>query len=147
MYEFLKGLHNIVRWVVLLGGIAAVVLALRGLFTRAAWSDLERRVGTIFAGSIHLQLVIGFILYFVSPFIQGGMRDFGAAMGNPELRFFLVEHMVIMILAAVAAQVGSSMAKKAPNDRAAFTRASVGFVLALALIFYGIPWDRPALPF
>lgn len=147
MYEFILGLHNIVRWIVLLAGIAAVVVALRGLFTRANWGDTERRIGSIFAGSIHLQVVIGFILYFVSPLIRSGMSDFGAAMSDPNLRFFLTEHLVIMILAAIVAQVGASLARRAKTDRAAFTRASVGFVLALALIFYGIPWDRPALPF
>ncbi|MEX2534886.1 MAG: hypothetical protein WD273_04720 [Trueperaceae bacterium] len=146
MFEFLRGLHNLLRWVVLLGGVAALVLALRGLLTSARWTGRERGISAAFAGSLHLQVLVGIVLYLVSPLVRGGMSDFGVAMGNDTVRFFLVEHGLIMILAAVAAQVGSSMARHANNDRASYLRATVGFAIAMALILYGIPWDRSVLP-
>lgn len=145
MYEFLKGLHNLLRWIVLLGGIWALLAALRGLFSRAQWTASERRAGTIFAGSLHLQVLLGVLLYLVSPIVRGGFGDFGRAMGDDVTRFFLVEHLAVMILAAVAAQVGLSTARRAA-DRRSFIRASIGFGLAMLLILYGIPWWRPLLP-
>ena len=146
MYELLKGLHNILRWVVVLGGVYALVTAYRGLFSRAPWTTSDQRAGLIFTSSLNLQLVLGLLLYFVSPLIQGALQNMGAAMGNDQLRFFTVEHASIMILAIVAAQLGYSLAKRAPDDRAKFVRASVGYTVAALLVAYAIPWWRPLLP-
>lgn len=146
MYELLKDLHNILRWVVVLGGLYALFTSFRGLFGRAAWTAADRRAGLIFTSSLNLQLVVGLLLYFVSPLVQGALQNMGAAMGNDELRFFAVEHLTIMILAVVAAQLGYSLARRAASDRAKFVRASVGYTVAALLVAYAIPWWRPLLP-
>lgn len=146
MYEFLRGLHNLLRWIVLLGGVSAIILTVRGLLTRAEWTGRERGIGAAFTGSLHLQVLVGLLLYLVSPIVRGGFADFGAAMGDADTRFFLVEHGLIMILAAVSAQVGLSLARRASTDRARYLRATVGFVLAMLLIFYAIPWGRSLIP-
>ncbi|MCA9835270.1 MAG: hypothetical protein KC422_00080 [Trueperaceae bacterium] len=148
MYIFLKALHSIVRWIVVLGGVYAIILALRGLFTKAHWGINEKRAGLIFTNALNIQFVIGLILYFISPL---GARlfsagDMAAVMGNKIQRFFAVEHLTIMILALVAAQLGYSLAKRAKTDQAKFVRASVGYVLAGLLLAYGIPWWRPLFP-
>lgn len=146
MYEFIKGLHNLLRWVVLLGGVSALVLMLAGLASRSAWTGRERGVGAAFAGSLHLQVLVGLLLYVISPIVRGGWRDLGTAMGNDATRFFLVEHLAVMILAAGAAQVGLSLARRAATDRARYVRALAGFGIAMLLILYGIPWWRPLVP-
>lgn len=146
MYELLKGLHNILRWVVVLGGLYALFTAFRGLFSRAAWTAGDQRAGLIFTSSLNLQLVVGLLLYFVSPLIQGALQNMSAAMGNDKLRFFAVEHATIMVLAVIAAQLGYSLAKRADSDRAKFVRASVGYTVAALLVAYAIPWWRPLLP-
>lgn len=147
MYELIKGLHNIVRWVVVFGGVYALVTALRGLFTGATWGATDKRAGVIFTSALGLQLILGILLYFVSPYIQGLMgAGMDTVMANSEARFFVVEHFTVMLLALVAAQLGYSLGKRAPSDRAKFVRSSVGYVLAALLIAYGIPWWRPLLP-
>jgi hypothetical protein len=146
MYEFLRGLHNLMRWVVLLGGAWALVAVVRGLVARSAWTPAVRRAGAIFAGVLSLQFVIGLLLYVVSPLVRGGFGDFGSAMSNDVTRFFLVEHLLIMLLAVASAQIGLSTARRAEGDRAKFVRATIGFGLSIALILYGIPWWRPLLP-
>lgn len=146
MYDFLRGLHNLLRWIVLLGGVSAIVITLRGLLTRAEWTGRERGIGAAFAGSLHLQVLVGLLLYLVSPIVRGGFADFGAAMGDPDTRFFLIEHGLIMVLAAVSAQLGLSLARRAMTDRARFLRASIGFALATLLVLYAIPWGRSLVP-
>jgi hypothetical protein len=149
-YEILKGLHNIVRWVVVLGGLYAVVLSLQGFFTRTAWTATVQRAGLIFTSALNIQLVLGILLYFVSPYIQGlmsGMRiDMGAIMADRQSRFFAIEHWFTMILAVIIAQVAYSLAKRARDDRSKFVRSSIGYTLAALLIAYGIPWWRPLFP-
>jgi ABC-type dipeptide/oligopeptide/nickel transport system permease component len=147
-YQILKGLHNIIRWVVVLGGIYAIVTSLQGLFNNGKWTDTNKRAGLIFTNALNLQFVIGLILFFISPYIKGllasGMSNI---MSNSQSRFFVVEHWFTMILALVAAQLGYSLAKRANTDRAKFTRSSIGYVLAALLMAYGIPWGRPLFPF
>lgn len=146
MYEIIKGLHNILRWVVVLGGIYAIVTALRGLLTGASWTATDKRAGIIFTSALGAQLLVGILLYVISPLIKAAMADMSAAMQSSELRFFVAEHFVIMILALVAAQLGYSLGKRAPTDRAKFMRSSIGYVLAGLLLAYGIPWWRPLFP-
>jgi hypothetical protein len=116
-YEILKGLHNIVRWVVVLGGIYALVLTLQGLFSRAAWTATVQRAGLIFTSALNLQFVLGLILFFISPYIQGLLQaGMSNIMGEREPRFFVVEHWFSMILAIIAAQLGYSLARRAKDD-------------------------------
>ena len=146
MYLFLTGLHNLLRWLVVLGGVVAIVVMVRGLFAGGTWGMVERLSGTVFVRLLDLQIVLGVVLYVISPIVRAGLRDMGAAMSNDVLRFFTVEHTLIMLLAVAAAEVGFGLARRAATDRAKFMRASIGFVLSGLLISYGIPWGRPLIP-
>jgi len=146
MYEALKGIHNILRWVVVLGGLYALYVSFSGLFSRAAWTKRDERAGLIFTSSLNLQLVIGLILYVVSPLTVSAVRNMGAAMGDDELRFFAVEHLSLMLLAVVIAQLGYSLAKRAPDDAVKFRRSAVAYSLAALFIAFATPWWRPLLP-
>lgn len=146
MIEFLTGLHNLLRWVVLIAGVLAIGATLRGLFTRATWTDGVRRLGLVFLSSLHVQLVLGLILYVFSPLVRNALGNMSAAMQSDELRFFVVEHFTLMILAIVAAQLGYSLSKRVEGDRKKFVRASIGYSLAGVLLIVGIPWWRPLIP-
>ncbi len=144
IYTLMLALHNLLRWVVVLGGLYAIITSVQGLVTQTRWSKNHSRAGLIFTSSLHAQLVIGLLLYVVSPYIQGLMGNMSAAMRDTQARFFVVEHLTLMILAIIAAQLGYSLAKRAKSDRAKFIRATVGYVLAAVIILYAIPWEwRP----
>jgi len=147
MYLLIKGLHNITRWVVVFGGIYALITALRGAFAGGTWGANDKRAGVIFTSALALQLILGLILYFISPYISGLIgAGMDVVMSNTEARFFVVEHFIVMLIAVVVAQLGYSLGKRAPTDRAKFVRSSIGYVVAALLIAYGIPWWRPLLP-
>lgn len=146
MYEFLVGLHNLLRWLVLLGAAYALIKSYRGLFSRAVWTPSDKRAGIVYTSLLNLQLVLGLLLYVVSPLVRGAVQDMGAAMANDRLRFFVVEHLTFMILAIVIAQLGYSLGKRAPTDRGKFLRSSVAYTLATVLVLAGIPWWRSFIP-
>jgi hypothetical protein len=146
MFPFVLTLHSLLRWVVLLAGIAAVILALRGWFGRRPWRPLDNRVSLIYMVGMDIQVLLGFLLYFVlSPITTEALADFGAAMGDAELRFWLLEHLFWMVLALVLIHVGRVLIRKAPTDLARHKRASIFFGLALLAILLAIPWMRPLL--
>ena len=149
MYQFLVALHNITRWAVLLLGIFVVIRSFLGWLGKKDWSETDRKAGLFFAISIDIQLLIGFLLYFVfstwglKAILQQGMKF---VMGQSEYRFFAIEHAFYMILAMVFAHLGSALPKKVDESQAKFKRAAIWFGLALLLILAGIPWSRPLFP-
>ena len=147
MYPFILGVHNIVRWVVLVAGILAVVRALLGWFGKKEWSKQDRLVGLIFTSSVDVQLLLGVLLYFVfSPITKGAFNDFGAAMAIKDMRFFAIEHVFYMVLALVFAHLGSALPKRVDDAVSKHKRAAIWFALALLIILAGVPWWRPLFP-
>jgi hypothetical protein len=146
MYVGLLHLHNITRWLVLVAAIYAIVVSIRGLASNKTWAKGDQRAGLIYSSLLGVQLVIGIILYLISPLVQSGLRDMASTMQNSQIRFFVVEHITLMILAVIVAQLGYSLSKRAATDRAKFVRSSIGYVLATVLVLFGIPWWRPFFP-
>ena len=147
MYPVILAIHNIGRWVVLILGIIVVVRGLLGWFGKREWSTMDRKLGVYFTSSIDVQLLVGLILYvFLSPLTTSAFRDFGAVMSNDGLRFFVVEHSVIMLLAVVFAHLGGVYSKRASASKDKYKMAAIWYGLALVAVLLGMPWMRPFLP-
>ncbi len=140
-------LHNITRWLVLIFGLLAVVRAFSGWLGKKGWSKNDDRAGMMFTSTLDLQMLLGLLLYFTSPFMQPILKNFGAALGNSGQRFFAVEHLAVMVLAIVVAHVTRVLVKKAGSDAAKHQRAALGFTLSLVMVLAVIPWFRPLLQF
>jgi hypothetical protein len=147
MYPIILAIHNIVRWVVLLLGVLAAGRALMGWFGKRAWTETDRMTGSFFGIAIDIQFLLGLLLYFfLSPITTAALRDFGAAMSNPAMRFFALEHVLYMVVAIVLAHMGSALARRAASDQIKFRTASIFFSLSVVAILLGMPWMRPLLP-
>lgn len=143
MYIFLLDLHNLLRWVILIVGVIAVVMALRGAFVRAAWSPQQNALGRLFTISVDVQLLVGMLLYFVfSPVTTGAFRHFAAAMKDDHTRFFLVEHLPVMIVAIILIHIGAARSRRVNRAQP----AAIFYTIAMVLVFLAIPWWRPLLP-
>lgn len=146
MYTFMLFSHNIFRWLLLVAGVVAVVMAFVGWLGKKDWSKRDNSVGLVYIILMDVNVLLGFILYlFLSPLTQAAFADFGAAMGNSTLRFFAVEHIFGMLLALVFAHVGRSFSKKAGEPLKKHRTAAIWFTLSLVAVLAMIPWDRPLL--
>lgn len=146
MYPVILGLHNVVRWLVLLAGLWAVWRVWRGWMTRGVWSDKDLNAGRLFAGVANLQFALGILLYAVSPLIRQGFADVGRAMGTQEIRYFMVEHVLMMVVAVALVHVGVARVRKAASDSARFQTATIWWGIALAAMAGFVPWQRPWFP-
>lgn len=147
MYPYVLGLHNIVRWIVLLAGIWAVFLVWRGWLERRQWTDAESRATRVFLGVLDVQFLLGLLLFAVfSPLTRQGFRDFGGAMSDAPVRYFLLEHPLIMLFAIAIAHIGAVQVKRAATDAERFQKASILYGLSLAALAGFIPWARPLMP-
>lgn len=147
MYPILLGLHNLVRWLVLLTGVWAVFLMWRGWLGRRQWTAAESRATSAYIGSLDLQFVLGLLLFAVfSPLTRQAFGDIGAAMRDAPVRYFLLEHPLIMVLALAAAHIGRARIRKSATDADRFQKGSILLGLSLAALAGFIPWARPLLP-
>ena len=149
MYNVVLTLHNIVRWVIILSGIAATIRGVVGWFRKLEWTDAERRIGIVFTMSVDLQLLLGILLYFVfSDWALKAILDKGMSfvMGTSEYRFFAIEHGFYMLVGIVSAHLGNALPKKVADSDKKFKRAALWFGIATFLILIGTPWSRPLFP-
>lgn len=147
MYSLFLTLHNLNRWVVLLTGICAIAMCIWGIVRKTAFTKSENAVHASFLGACHLQLVLGLILYFISPFVTQAFKiGIGNAMKDPDLRFFAIEHVLVMFTAIVLVQTGRSLSKKQTDDMAKHKKALVFFTIGMLLMLSRIPWHRALWP-
>src|SRR5690554_2994764 len=126
MYTGLLHTHNLFRWLVLIALILAVLFAFIGWMGKKEWSKKDKITGLVLTIFMDIQFLIGLILYaFVSPFTKAAFADFGAAMKNADLRFYAVEHILVMVIALVFVHVGKSKSKKAVESSRKLRAAAI----------------------
>lgn len=151
LHQFLRDLHNVMRWVILIAGTSALYISYRGWFGKHRWTETARRTALFFSTALHLQLIVAIGLYSTSPLIETAWQDLGMAMGDRNQRFFSIEHPIQMILAILVATVGYGLAKRATSDSKSYRSAAIAFTITTILIAAAIPWPvsshpRPLLP-
>jgi mono/diheme cytochrome c family protein len=100
----------------------------------------------LFVAALDVQVTLGLTMYlFLSPITRVAIQDPGAAMRSSVLRFFLIEHVLSMTLALVAAHVGRVRMRRATSGPEKHQRTASGVLIALLCILVGIPW--PFLPY
>lgn len=139
--------HSILRWAILLTGIWAVVRALKGVSGKTPFTGADNKAGLFFMISFDLQLLAGLLLYFFfSPLAKTGLQDMGAAMKNPVLRFFTVEHETLAIVAFILVHIGKAKVKKAATAAQKHKLALIFYGITLLLVLVLTPWPfRTAL--
>ena len=142
MYSILKNIHSYWAYLVLLVLILCIFNAINGKINGKDFESRDLRLslfGLIFS---HLQLLIGLILYFVSPwFDQWTNLGMGGVMKDAQTRLFLVEHPFTNILAIALITIGWSAHKHQSDPSKKFLRIALLYGLGLLLLMSRIPWD------
>jgi hypothetical protein len=141
VYALIITLHSLLRWVAILLGLMATARGLFALLGLRPWSDSDERFGRLFAVSLDIQLLLGLLLYlFVSPLTTGAFGNMAGAMQNSAVRFWIVEHPFIMILALALAHIGVARVRRAGDGRQKQLRTALFFGLATIFVLVGTPW-------
>jgi hypothetical protein len=153
LYTFTLFLHSWNRWLILVAGVVVIASAIKGLTAKSKYSPFQKKLSMIFLSSLHLQLLVGLILYFfLSPVTMQALSNFGAAMKDSQLRFFAVEHAFVNLIAIGFAQTGSILVKRTVDSSSKHKRTLTWMAVALLLILAMIPMgmmgvDRPLFRF
>jgi hypothetical protein len=108
MYEFFKDAHSGFRYVLLFLVLVAIIQSLIGWLGNSAYTEGNRKINLFAMISADIQLLLGIVLYFLSPFVQFN----SSTMKNDTTRYFTVEHWVMMLIAIALIHVGYSKSKK-----------------------------------
>ena len=142
MYNTVKTLHSYWAYLVLFILIVATINALIKFFGKKEFHAKDFRL-TLFTLIVsHIQLLIGLLLYFVSPrlslFSEMGM---GEIMKNSINRLYLIEHPMINIIAVILITMGYSKCKKKLTSNSKFKTIAIFYSFALVLFLSRIPWS------
>lgn len=133
-YEIFKYLHSGFRFVVLLLMLVAILQALTGWLGRKTYNQGNRKLYLFAMIGAHIQLLIGLVLYFVSPLVQFSKTT----MKDPQARYWTVEHIAMMIFAIVLITIGHSKSKKATLPEAKHRAIAIFYGLAVIIIIVAI---------
>lgn len=140
LYEILRYLHSGFRFIVMLLLIVAALRALIGWLGNQTYSQGTRKLNLFAMISAHTQLLIGLVLYFVSPFVQFGSNT----MKEASTRYWTVEHLVMMLFAIVLITIGHSRSKKATIPAAKHRAIAIFYLLAVIVIIGAIVASKRA---
>jgi hypothetical protein len=137
MYEFIQKFHSGWAYIALLLLVVAVVNAFIGMFSKKEFTAKDRKIAIFGLIGTHTQLLIGLILYFVSPL---GFASLGQ-MSDKALRLTSLEHPLINIIAITLITIGWTKHKKLTTSESKFKTFSIFYGLGLLLILSRIPWS------
>lgn len=144
MYTGVLHLHSFWAYLVLGVLLITVINSIASLAGKKEFVVKDFRLALFSLIVTHIQLLIGLILWFVSPFglkaiSNGGM---GEVMKDSAIRLNVIEHPLMMIIAVILITIGFSKHKKKLESSAKFKTIVVFYILTLVVILSRLPWDQ-----
>lgn len=130
MYSFFKYFHSGLRYIVLILVIAAVVQSFLGWIGKKTYTEGNRKLNLFALISAHTQLIIGLILYFISPLVQFS----GATMKDATSRYWTVEHISMMIIAIALITIGYARSKRVLSPEKKHFNVFIFYFLAIIIV-------------
>lgn len=138
MYTGFQHLHSAFAYLVLALIVIVILIALVGKLGGKPFSSSLKRLALWSMLALHIQFIVGFVLYFLSP--QGFSALSGEAMGDSLLRLYTVEHPITMLLGIIVITIGHGRMKRAVNDDRKHMQLLLFYTIGLALVLIRIPW-------
>jgi hypothetical protein len=135
VYTIFKNIHSYNRYIILALLAFVLIRSLVGWLGKRDYEKLDNATAGALVGFTHLQLVMGFILYgALSPMTQMAFQNMKAAMKEPMLRYWAVEHMAMMLLAVVFIQLARTLSKKSADATVKHKRTAICLLIAVVLV-------------
>ncbi len=143
MYETIQMLHSYLAYVALAVLFLAVANAISGLISKRIFNmNKDLRLSLFALILCHIQLLVGLVLYFISPSGLSAIQEFGMGGLTASARLLAVEHPFINVLAIVSITIGWSRHKKFVEGDKKFKSIAIFYGIGLLLILSRIPWSQ-----
>lgn len=128
--------HSGLRLLILLFLLIAIIKSLSGWLGKKPFGKSDNLIAVLLLSVTHLQAILGLVVYFTSDIAKAGMSSMSTAMKEPALRFWTIEHPVIMLLVVVLITMGRVKSKKAATDLLKHKKGAVFYMIALLFILW-----------
>jgi low temperature requirement protein LtrA len=136
MYNIIKHLHSINRWVILALLLISVLTAFSKWISKKEYTAQDKKLALFNLISSHIQLILGIILLLITErlFFTEGWRE------SPINKYFVFAHLPAMILGIIFITIGYSISKRKTKSKDKFMFTWIFFLIGLLSILGGIPW-------
>jgi uncharacterized membrane protein len=135
MYQAVLHTHSGLRWIALI----LILVAIFNAFTskgRNTYEKKDKMINLFSMVILHIQVLIGTLLAFVTEkefYTEGWMK-------SSMNRFFGMEHILMMVAAAVIFTIGRKKAEAQTEPAAKHGKIALWYTIGLLLILAAIPW-------
>ena len=143
-YQWALELHSYLAYVALAVLFLAVANAIMGLVGNRMFAARGKdfRLSLFALIVCHLQLLVGLVLFYLSPSGLNAIQELGMGGMNAAARLLAVEHPFINIIALILITIGWSRHKKFMDGKKKFKSIAIFYGLGLVLILSRIPWGQ-----
>src|SRR5438093_3118539 len=123
--DALVSAHSLLRWLVLLGAVVALVVALVGWLGPGTPERTARQATLAYAVLLDLQVLLGIVMWISEKRWAGGGRQ------------FQFEHPLMMLVALAVVHIVAARARREKNPYSAARMRTIGTGASLLLILLG----------
>jgi len=142
MYSTIQFVHSIWAYLVLAILVITTINSLAKFFGKKEYGAKDMRLALFTLITMHLQLLIGLVLFFVSPNGLNAITTNGMGGLSSAARKLAVEHPTLMIIAIILVTIGYSKHKKQRLSTPKFKKLAIFYTLALLAVLAMIPWNQ-----
>jgi hypothetical protein len=136
----IKSIHGLFAYFFLISTLFFVILSLIGFFKKSEFKKSNMTLARLAFIASHIQLVLGFILWYTQGYLTQMSQDMKSVMGEKSLRLLAVEHPAINILAIAIITIGFISIKKSSLDQTKHIKGILYYGIALILILSRITY-------
>ncbi len=133
-YSILKELHAYNRYFILLALIFVLIVSYTGWLNKRRYEKSDNTGAAALLGLCHLQLLVGLLLFWLSPYGLSAMSNGSASQPGSWARYFTMEHLGAMVIAIALIQTGRIISKKAVDEVKKHRTIAIYVTIAILLI-------------
>lgn len=132
-------LHSLLRYLIIIVAIWSLIKLFGARNARKQVSKSEKTPAMLFMIMMDVQFLLGIILFVIQKYTA--KIGVGLSGWTKVDRFFIMEHIPLMIIALVLIHIGYSALKKPQlSDHKKYSKAITMFIISLIVILAAVPW-------
>lgn len=135
MYDVVIGVHYLLSSGFFIIAFIVIIWSISGWLRFKVFSPAFNRLTYFFNLLLYFQLFTGLFLYI---FLTGEIETTGIsleqAVNQSKLRFWVIEHVSLMLFALVISQIGRLFIKQISSDRGKFRMATFYYGISLIVV-------------
>ncbi|MCF6342293.1 MAG: hypothetical protein L3J31_05750 [Bacteroidales bacterium] len=134
IYDLFMSIHGIVSTVFTILAILILYRSISGWVYRKSYTKLDKYNSLAFLVFLYIQLVLGILIYLFLGDQGHGVSSLEEATRQMSLRFWALEHFIIMIFTLFLSQLGWVFIRKSRSDLKKHKNTLFYFGLSILLI-------------